>query len=268
MTRVGFFGDAFVTCGATALGDALAATIGRGAPGLPGEAGRRRCHRRRSSVRWAPPAFGQRPPMCMKGKEKIDRAADSNHDGRHHGLRRAPLNGLCDGRAVASPARLRCELLGKRRASGAVGGAGRLAAETRLADVIGNAVHVVRIVTGEAEEGQEPENPAAVLGRKGGAARARDPTPSSGRRLPRRAPRRGGASRSERHTAIVALRGCGRSGVSIEGHADRPPAAASGVGNRQREREGRRSAFVMGLPVRGRRVDGGARRLGRSQAQR
>ena len=45
--------------------------------------------------------------------------------------------------------------------------------EKRPADVIGNAVHVMRIATGEAEEGQEPENPAAVLGRRGGAARAR-----------------------------------------------------------------------------------------------
>jgi hypothetical protein len=45
--------------------------------------------------------------------------------------------------------------------------------EKRPADVIGNAVHVMRIATGEAEEGQEPENPAAVLGRRGGAARAK-----------------------------------------------------------------------------------------------
>ncbi len=43
------------------------------------------------------------------------------------------------------------------------------------ADVIGNAVHVMRIATGE--EGQEPENPAAVLGRRGGAARAKKLTP-------------------------------------------------------------------------------------------
>ena len=49
--------------------------------------------------------------------------------------------------------------------------------ERRPADVIGNAVHVMRVATGEAREGQEPENPAAVLGRKGGAARARNLTP-------------------------------------------------------------------------------------------
>ena len=35
----------------------------------------------------------------------------------------------------------------------------------------------MRIATGEVEERQEPENPAAVLGRRGGAARAKAPTP-------------------------------------------------------------------------------------------
>ena len=40
--------------------------------------------------------------------------------------------------------------------------------EQRPADVIGNTVHVMRIATGKVEEGQEPENPAAVLGRHGG----------------------------------------------------------------------------------------------------
>lgn len=48
--------------------------------------------------------------------------------------------------------------------------------EKRSADVIGNAVHVMRIATGEIEEGTGPDkgkDPAAVaLGRKGGAARA------------------------------------------------------------------------------------------------
>ena len=53
--------------------------------------------------------------------------------------------------------------------------------EKRPADVIGNAVHVMRIATGEAEEGQEPENPAAVLGRHGGAARAKALTPEQRR---------------------------------------------------------------------------------------
>ena len=45
--------------------------------------------------------------------------------------------------------------------------------EKRPADVIGNAVRVMRIATGEEAEDAAPENPAAVLGRKGGAARAK-----------------------------------------------------------------------------------------------
>lgn len=45
--------------------------------------------------------------------------------------------------------------------------------EKRPADVIGNVVHVMRIATGEVEGGQAPENPAAVLGRRGGATRAK-----------------------------------------------------------------------------------------------
>jgi hypothetical protein len=63
--------------------------------------------------------------------------------------------------------------------------------EKRPADVIGDAVHVMRIATGEAEEGQEPENPAAVLGRKGGAARARNLTPEQRREIAKK----GAASR-------------------------------------------------------------------------
>lgn len=43
----------------------------------------------------------------------------------------------------------------------------------RPADVIGNAVHVMRIATGEIEEKPEPKSAAAELGRKGGAARAK-----------------------------------------------------------------------------------------------
>ena len=65
--------------------------------------------------------------------------------------------------------------------------------EKRPADVIGNAVHVMRIATGEVEEGQEPENPAAVLGRRGGAAQARKRTPEQRREAARKgaAPRWG-----------------------------------------------------------------------------
>ena len=48
--------------------------------------------------------------------------------------------------------------------------------EKRPADVIGNAVHVMRIATGEVEETLPEENPAAALARlgglKGGKARA------------------------------------------------------------------------------------------------
>jgi hypothetical protein len=48
--------------------------------------------------------------------------------------------------------------------------------EKRPADVIGNAVHVMRIATGEIDESTPPDDgkdPAAVsLGRKGGAARS------------------------------------------------------------------------------------------------
>lgn len=43
----------------------------------------------------------------------------------------------------------------------------------RPADVISNAVHIMRIATGEIEEAEPATNPAAVeLGRKGGLARA------------------------------------------------------------------------------------------------
>jgi hypothetical protein len=48
--------------------------------------------------------------------------------------------------------------------------------EKRLADVVGNAVHVMRIATGEIDESTPPDDgkdPAAVaLGRMGGKARA------------------------------------------------------------------------------------------------
>jgi hypothetical protein len=45
--------------------------------------------------------------------------------------------------------------------------------EKRPADVIGNAVHVMRIATGEAEEGRGTTPGRAKGGRKGGKARAR-----------------------------------------------------------------------------------------------
>ena len=49
--------------------------------------------------------------------------------------------------------------------------------EKRPADVIGNAVKVMRIATGEEEDVTTPANAAATLGKLGGAARARNMTP-------------------------------------------------------------------------------------------
>src|SRR3712207_7101183 len=70
--------------------------------------------------------------------------------------------------------------------------------EKRPADVVANAVHVMRIATGEVEEGQEPENPAAVLGRRGGAARAKKLTPEQRREIAKKgvASRWGGQERA------------------------------------------------------------------------
>jgi hypothetical protein len=44
--------------------------------------------------------------------------------------------------------------------------------QKRPADVIGNAVHVMRIATGEIEEKPAPKSAAAEMGSKGGKARA------------------------------------------------------------------------------------------------
>jgi hypothetical protein len=49
--------------------------------------------------------------------------------------------------------------------------------EKRPADVIGNAVKVMRIATGEEEEAVTPANAAATLGKLGGKARAAGMTP-------------------------------------------------------------------------------------------
>lgn len=53
--------------------------------------------------------------------------------------------------------------------------------EKRPADVIGNAIRVAQIATGEAEEEYEAVPPkdeaAAAMGRKGGAARAKSVSP-------------------------------------------------------------------------------------------
>ena len=56
--------------------------------------------------------------------------------------------------------------------------------EKRPADVIGNAVHVMRIATGEIEEKlPEPKSAAAELGSKGGKARARSLTRDERRKI-------------------------------------------------------------------------------------
>ena len=53
--------------------------------------------------------------------------------------------------------------------------------QKRPADVVSNAVHVMRVLTGEADETTAPDDgkdPAAkVMGAKGGAARAKAMTP-------------------------------------------------------------------------------------------
>ena len=65
--------------------------------------------------------------------------------------------------------------------------------EHRHADVIGNAVHVMRVLTGEIEDtipGPESDgkDPAAVaLGRKGGKARAASTTAQQRRKIAQRA---------------------------------------------------------------------------------
>ena len=63
--------------------------------------------------------------------------------------------------------------------------------QKRSANVIGNAVHVMRIATGEIEESGQTEdgkNKAAVeLGRKGGAARAKKLTKAARTRIASRA---------------------------------------------------------------------------------
>jgi hypothetical protein len=49
--------------------------------------------------------------------------------------------------------------------------------EKRPADVIGNAVKVMRIATGEEQEDIAPANAAAILGKLGGKARAEKLSP-------------------------------------------------------------------------------------------
>lgn len=70
--------------------------------------------------------------------------------------------------------------------------------ERRPADVIGNAVHVMRVLTGEIEETipDDGKDPAAkALGKKGGAARAKSMTPERRAQIAKKAAaKRWGAS--------------------------------------------------------------------------
>lgn len=63
--------------------------------------------------------------------------------------------------------------------------------QKRPADVIGNAIKVAKIATGEEQEEYEAKPPkdeaAASLGRKGGAARAKSMTPERRAEIARRA---------------------------------------------------------------------------------
>jgi hypothetical protein len=60
--------------------------------------------------------------------------------------------------------------------------------EKRPADVIGTAVKVARISIGEEEDEREPEptNPAAILGKRGGAARAKKLSPERRQEIARK----------------------------------------------------------------------------------
>lgn len=72
--------------------------------------------------------------------------------------------------------------------------------EKRPADVIGAAVKVMRIATGEDTEelDQEPTNPAAILGKRGGAARARALTSKQRKEIARK----GAAKRWQKQQAF------------------------------------------------------------------
>ena len=65
--------------------------------------------------------------------------------------------------------------------------------EKRPADVVGNAVHVMRVLTGEIEE-TIPDNgkdlAAKALGKKGGAARAKSMTPERRSEISKKAARK------------------------------------------------------------------------------
>lgn len=74
----------------------------------------------------------------------------------------------------------------------------------RPADVIGNAVHVMRLATGEIEEdapindGKDPN--AKALGAEGGAARARDMTPERRAEIAKKAAEKSWRAKRQPHT--------------------------------------------------------------------
>jgi hypothetical protein len=61
--------------------------------------------------------------------------------------------------------------------------------EKRPADVIGAAIMVGRIATGEVEDNPKEQSAAADLGRKGGASRARKLSPEKRRQIAQKAAR-------------------------------------------------------------------------------
>jgi len=71
--------------------------------------------------------------------------------------------------------------------------------EKRPADVIGNAVHVMRVATGEIEDvSSDPAVDPSEAGRKGGKSRAESCQPRGALKLQRRLPLHVGAAKGNR----------------------------------------------------------------------
>lgn len=72
--------------------------------------------------------------------------------------------------------------------------------EKRKADVIGNAVHIMRIATGEVDDATPDDGKdkaAQAMGRKGGAARAASMTPKQRAEIAKKAARLRWAAKSD-----------------------------------------------------------------------
>jgi hypothetical protein len=78
--------------------------------------------------------------------------------------------------------------------------------EKRPADVIGNAVHVMRIATGEVEEGRPGPSGRTKSGIKGGKARAQVLSPQERRAIARKAAKTRWSSSAEKE-AVGAAQG-------------------------------------------------------------